>query len=158
MKAYSVGFQIKDVVLLYALFNVAFVVVSAPIGRIGDRIGRKKIIAAEYIIYLLMSVGFVFATTQVAVIILFVLFGIFYAIDEGQSKAYISDLEKKKRGTAIGVYNFVTGLVYLPASIIAGYLWVINPDYAFIFAAFVSVMALIVFLSRDIKSKVYSGA
>lgn len=148
LKAYNVGFQIKDIVLLYALFNISFVLVSAPIGRLGDIIGRKKIIALEYIIYLVMSLGFVFASTKLLVVLLFILFGIFFAIDEGQGKAYISDLEKEKRGTAIGLYNFITGLVYLPASVIAGLLWGINPNYTFMFAAVASIAALLFFLSK----------
>ena len=148
LKAYSVGFAIKDVVLLYALFNVAFVIVSAPIGKLGDKIGRKRIIASEYVIYFLMALGFIFASSKWHVIALFVLFGIFYAIDEGQSKAYITDLEQKKRATAIGVYNFAVGLVYLPASIIAGYLWKLNPSYAFGFAALIAVVALVFFVRK----------
>jgi MFS family permease len=145
LKAYLVGFQIKDVVLLYALFNLSFVLLSSHIGKLGDRIGRKKVIAAEYVLYSLVAVGFIFASQKWQVILLFVLFGIFYAIDEGQSKAYISDMKAKKRGTAIGLYNFTIGLVYLPASLIAGYLWGLNPDYAFGFAAVVSLSALAFF-------------
>jgi MFS family permease len=151
LKAYMVGFQIKDVILLYALFNVSFVIFAVPIGRLGDRIGRRKIIAAEYVTYFIMSAGFIFAASQLHVIALFLLFGVFYAIDESQSKAYISDLEENKRATAIGLYNFVTGIVYLPASVIAGLLWVINPGYAFAFAAVVSVVALGFFLLRREK-------
>jgi len=147
LKAYIVGFAIKDVVLLYALFNIAFVIVSAPIGKLGDIIGRKKIIIIEYLAYFIMCLGFIFATTKIEVILLFALFGIFYAIDEGQSKAYIGDMEKVKRGTAIGLYNFVTGVVYLPASIIAGYLWSLNPTYAFVFAGIVSITAMIFFIA-----------
>ena len=148
LKAYMVGFAIKDVVLLYALFNVAFVIVSAPIGKLGDKIGRKRIIASEYVIYFLMALGFIFASSKWHIIALFAMFGIFYAIDEGQSKAYITDLEQKKRGTAIGVYNFAVGLVYLPASIIAGYLWKLNPNYAFGFAAFIAVVAFMFFVRK----------
>lgn len=48
--------------------------------------------------------------------------------------------------TAIGVYNFAVGLVYLPASIIAGYLWKLNPNYAFGFAALVAVAAFVFFV------------
>lgn len=151
LKSYHVGFQIKDVVLLYALFNIAFVLFAAPIGKLGDHIGRKKIIALEYIIYLIMSLGFIFVVTKLQVIALFVLFGIFYSIDESQSKAYISDMEKTKRGSAIGIYNFATGLIYLPASVIAGYLWTINPNYAFTFAGIISIAALLFFISRKSK-------
>jgi MFS family permease len=153
LKAYIVGFAIKDVVLLYALFNLSFVIVAAPIGRLGDFIGRKSIIAAEFIIYLLMSIGFIFASSKLHIILLFILFGIFYAIDESQSKAFISDLERKKKGTAIGLYNFITGIVYLPASIIAGWLWTMNPNYSFIFAAIISMIAVAFFFCRVKKQE-----
>jgi len=145
LKAYIVGFALTDVILLYALFNVAFVIFSIPIGGLGDRIGREKIIALSYVLYALLSVGFIFADSKPMIIAMFVLYGMFFAIDEGQTKAYITDLEKSKRGTAIGLYNFATGLVYLPASIIAGLLWTINPSYSFAFAALISVLALVLF-------------
>lgn len=146
LRAYTIGFEIKDVVLLYALFNISFVAISVPVGKLGDLIGRKYIIILGYMTYIIMSMGFVFAKTKWEVIILFLLFGIFYSIDEAQSKAFISDIEKDRRATAIGMYNFVTGLIYLPASAIAGLLWVINPIYAFIFAAIIAFIAMIVFI------------
>jgi hypothetical protein len=74
------------------------------------------------------------------------------AIDESQSKAYITDMEKTKRGTAIGAYSFFTGLVYLPASLIAGALWKIGPSYAFGFAAAISAAAFVFFISRRTKT------
>jgi MFS family permease len=146
LKAYSVGFAVKDVILLYALFNIAFVLVAAPIGKVGDIIGRNKVIAIGYVLYFIMCIGFIFAETKFQVIWLFCIFGFFYSIDESQSKAYITDLEEEKRATAIGAYNFLTGLIYLPASIIAGFLWKTDPKYAFGFAALISVVACAFFL------------
>lgn len=145
LKAYLVGFSVGDVILLYALFNVAFVIASIPIGRLGDRIGRTWVIMLSYFIYAVMAAGFIFASAKWEIIVLFVVFGVFYAIDEAQSKAFIADMEPSRRGSAIGLYNFVTGLVYLPASVIAGWLWMINPAYAFAFAAVVAIAALVVF-------------
>lgn len=153
LKAYFVGFEIKDVVLLYALFNIAFVIASVPIGKLGDMIGREKIILLEYVLYFIMCAGFIIASTRLEVILLFVIFGIFYAIDEAQSKAYISDLEKTKRATAIGVYNFATGMIYLPASIIAGLLWSIQQNYTFMFAGAISIIALVFFTLKNHKLK-----
>ncbi len=149
LKAYRVGFSASDVVLLYALFNISFVIASVPIGRLGDMIGRRSIISLGYITYALMSLGFIFATVKWQIVALFLLFGIFYAIDEGQSKAYIADLEGERRATAIGIYNFFTGIIYLPASAIAGGLWLINPVYSFAFAALIAGAALAVFLVRS---------
>jgi len=146
LRAYTIGFAIKDVVLLYALFNISFVIISIPIGKLGDLIGRKYIISLGYLVYIIMSLGFVFATKKWEIIVLFLLFGIFYSIDEAQSKAFITDVEKDRRATAIGMYNFVTGLIYLPASVIAGAFWIINPVYAFIFASIMASIALFVFI------------
>ncbi len=146
LRAYDVGFAIKDVVLLYALFNISFVIISIPVGKLGDIIGRKYIISLGYITYIIMSVGFIFASEKWEIIVLFILFGIFYSIDEAQNKAFIADLEKDRRATAIGTYNFVTGLIYLPASAIAGFLWIFNPMYTFIFATIIAFIALCVFI------------
>jgi MFS family permease len=148
LKAYQVGFDIKDISLLYAVFNVSFVLLSVPIGKMGDAIGIKKIITAEYAIYFLMCFGFIFATSKISVILLFLLYGIFYAIDEGQSKAYISSIIKEdQRGSAIGIFNFITGLIYLPASLVAGALWNSYGSYAtFAFGAGIALLSFIIFL------------
>ncbi|NCN25585.1 MFS transporter [Candidatus Falkowbacteria bacterium CG10_big_fil_rev_8_21_14_0_10_37_14] len=146
LRAYASGFAIKDVVLLYALFNMAFVMVAVPIGKLGDWIGRKYIVMLGYAVYILMSLGFIFATTKWEVVGLFILFGIFYSIDEAQSKAFIADIERDRRATAMGLYNFITGLIYLPASVIAGALWAMNPVYAFVFATATACMALVAFI------------
>lgn len=146
LRAHGVGFAVRDIVLLYALFNIACVVAAPLIGRLGDRLGRARMIMLGYLTYLLMSLGFAFATTQWQVIALFVAFGVFYAIDEAQSKAFIADLELNRRGSAIGLYNFVTGILYLPASLIAGALWLVHPAGAFLFAAALAFAALAAFL------------
>jgi len=146
LRAYNIGFSIKNIVLLYVLFNIACVITSPLIGKLGDRLGRARMILLGYLIYLLVCLGFAFATTQLEVIVLFVLFGVFYGIDEAQSKAFVVDLELDRRGTAIGLFNFVTGIIRLPASLIAGALWLVHPSNSFLFGAFMAFSALIVFL------------
>ena len=95
-----------------------------------------------YLLYLLMSLGFAFTATQSQVIALFIVYGVFYAIDEAQSNAFIADLEQERRASAIGLYKLVTGLLYLPASLIAGALWLLHPASAFLLAAALSLAAL----------------
>ncbi len=145
LRAHSAGFAVKDIVLLYALFNAVFVLCAPLIGRLGDSWGRARIILAGYLTYLLMCLGFVFATTKWQVIVLFALYGVFYSIDEAQSKAFIADIELERRASAIGVYNFLTGLVYVPASLAAGALWLVSPASAFLFAAALSLAAITAF-------------
>ncbi len=142
LRAHSVGFAVKDIVLLYALFNIAFVIAAPLVGKLGDRIGRARIIMLGYLVYLVMCIGFAFATTAWQIIALFIIYGVFYSIDEAQSKAFIADIELERRASAIGVYNFVTGIIYLPASLIAGALWLLHPALAFIFAAVIAFSAI----------------
>jgi MFS family permease len=158
LRAHSVGFGVKDIVLLYALFNIAFVVAAPLIGKLADSFGRARMIMLSYLVYLVMSLGFAFATTQWQIIVLFIIFGVFYAIDEAQSKAFIADLELERRASAIGLYNLVTGVIYLPASLIAGALWLIHPTSAFLVAACLAFAALAVFVFLRPDQKRCSGA
>ena len=146
LRAHSVGFSVQDTVLLYAMFNIACVIAAPLIGKLGDRVGRPKVIMLGYGTYMVMSLGFAFASTQWEIVVLFLLYGVFYAIDEAQNKAFIVDLEGDRRASAIGLYNFVTGAIYLPASLIAGALWLLNPASAFLLAAGLAFAALVVFL------------
>jgi len=146
LRAYHAGFSVKHVVLLYTLFNITFVLSSPFIGKAGDKIGRARIIMLGYLVYLLMVLGFAFATTELQVIVLFMLYGLFYAIDEGQSKAFIADLELERRASAIGLYNFVTGIIYVPASLIAGALWLAHPASSFLAAAGITFAAMVAFV------------
>ena len=145
LRAHSVGFSVKDTVLVYAMFNIACVIAAPLIGKLGDRVGRPRMIMLGYVVYLVMSLGFAFADTQWEIVVLFLLYGVFYAIDEAQNKAFIVDLEAERRASAIGLYNFVTGAIYLPASLIAGALWLLNPSSAFLLAAGLALAALVVF-------------
>ena len=56
-------------VLLYALFNVAFVVAAPLIGKRGDIVGSARMIMLGDPTPLLMSLGFVFAATRRQVIV-----------------------------------------------------------------------------------------
>ena len=156
VRAHGVGFAVKDVILLYALFNIACVVSAPLIGRLGDWCGRGRIILLGYLVYLLMSLGFAFATTKWQVVVLFIIYGVFYSIDEAQSKAFIADIELERRASAIGVYNFVTGIIYVPASLAAGALWVISPVMTFFAAACIALSAIVAF--AILRPGVVSGA
>ena len=142
LKAHAVGFTLTDTVLLYALFNAVCVLAAPLVGRLGDHVGRSHVVLLGYGLYGLINLGLVWASQGWAIIALFALYGVFFAIDESQSKAYIADLEPERRATAVGAYNFVTGMLYLPASLLAGALWTIDPRWAFALATFLAAAAM----------------
>jgi MFS family permease len=146
LKAHASGFSMAQTVLLYALFNATCVLVAPGVGWLGDRIGRHRIVLLGYALYGLINLALVFASQPWQIVVLFALYGVFYAIEESQSKAFIADLEPERRASAIGVYNSVTGMLYLPASLAAGLLWTVSPALAFGLAAALALLAMLLFV------------
>ena len=113
--------------------------------RLGDAAGRSPVVLLGYGLYGAINLALVWASQSWQVIALFALYGVFFAIDESQSKAFIADLEPERRATAVGAYNFVTGVLYLPASLVAGALWTADPRWAFGLATLLSLAAIALF-------------
>ena len=146
LKAHDVGFSAAQIVLLYALFNSTCGLVAPMAGKLGDAVGRGHVVMLGYALYGSICLGLVFASTRWEMVVAFAFYGFFYAIEDSQSKAFIADLEQDRRATAMGVYNFVTGLLYVPASLLAGALWALSPALAFGLAALLSLLAMVAFV------------
>lgn len=145
LKAHALGFSVTDTVLLYALFNAVCVVAAPLVGRLGDAVGRRRIVLLGYGLYALINLALVWAGERWQIVALFAVYGVFFAIDESQSKAFIADLEPDRRATAVGAYNFVTGVLYLPASLVAGALWIVDPRWAFGLATALALSSIVLF-------------
>jgi len=146
LKAHTVGFSVTEIVLLYALFNTTCVVAAPLVGLRGDKVGRSRVVLLGYALYATINLWLALADKRWEIVAVMALYGLFYAIEESQSKAFIADIEPERRATAVGVYNFVTGLLYLPASLVAGALWALAPGWAFGLATVLSLAAMLVFV------------
>ena len=68
--------------------------------------------------------GLALAGSPGAVLPLWLLYGAYYGVNEAVGRALVADLALPElRATAYGIFNAVTGLAILPASIVAGLLW-----------------------------------
>ena len=139
----SVGIPI----FLYTLFNIFYAMFAIPFGKLSDKIGRKKVIIFGYLLFSLTSLGFAFFNSLTSFMVLFAFYGIVYAMIDGNQRAYVSDLSSEElRGTALGTFHTAMGLAALPASLIAGFLWQINPSITFIYGATISIISVILFI------------
>jgi MFS family permease len=128
--------------------HLSKVVSSIAGGNLSDKIGRKKMIFAGWIVYAAVYIGFAFAGTPQVAWILFVIYGVYFGLTEGVEKALVADMvAEDKRGTAYGFYNLFYGITVLPASILFGFLWSnVGVKTAFGVSAGISVLAAILFL------------
>jgi len=124
LRAQERGLNILGILGMLITFNLIYTLISAPAGALSDRIGRRKIIIAGWIIYAAIYLGFALAKTGVHIWFFYAVYGLYYGMAYGTSKALVADLVPEAlRGTAYGTYNGIIGILDLPASLIAGILW-----------------------------------
>ncbi|MEG1244448.1 MAG: MFS transporter, partial [Oscillospiraceae bacterium] len=124
-----------------------------PLGRLSDKLGRKKVLIAGYISFALVYAGFAFASSKPMLILSFVLYGIYAAAIKGVEKSFISEISPDElKGTMLGLHATVVGVALLPASVIAGVLWTkFGASAPFLFGAamaLISSIILIILLNR----------
>src|SRR3989344_590328 len=134
-------------ILLYIFFNIFDASLSAPAGRLSDKIGRKPVLAIGYSLFTAASLGFIFANSLFALLGLFAIYGAFKAFIDASQRAFVSDLSSvENRATSLGAFETSTGLALIPAGLIAGFLWNINPAYPFTYGFGLSVVAILALL------------
>jgi len=146
LKAKEITGSIVMPLVLYAVFGFVYAVFSVPFGNLSDRIGRKKLILAGYLLFLAVGMSFLFFNSLVSLVILFVLYGLVFALTQGNQRAFVSDLsDKNRKGTSYGLFGTITGIVNILGGFIAGILWDVNHNVMFAYlsaVAFVSVLLL----------------
>jgi len=145
LRAQNLNFSVFWVLVLFVVFNVVYALAAMPAGIVSDRLGRKRVIVAGWTIYALSYLGLGLASAKWEVWLLFALYGLYYGISEGVTRAFVSDLvPEERRGTAYGWYHAAVGVSLLPASVIAGLLWqYVNPATTFYFGAGMAGVAML---------------
>lgn len=118
------GLSIMGILGMLITFNLIYTLISTPAGKLSDRIGRRRLIVAGWLVYAAIYLGFALAKTGAQIWVLNAVYGLYYGLAYGTSKAMVADLVPEAlRGTAYGTYNGILGFLDFPASLIAGILW-----------------------------------
>ena len=139
--------SIALVIFLYVLFNIFYALFAIPFGTLSDRIGKRRVLISGYLLFSVTCLGFAFFDSLLAFLVLFPLYGVVYAMVDGNQRAFVSDLSTEDlRATALGTFHTMIGIIALPASLIAGVLWTITPTLTFLFGSSVSIISVILFI------------
>lgn len=159
LRASSVGLTVPGVLVMLIAFNLVYALISTPAGALSDRVGRKRVLLAGWILYCVVYLGFAMMQAPIQAIGLMCLYGVYYGLVEGVSRALVADLvPADRRGTAYGMYAATVGLMLLPASLIAGVLWQglgawggLGPSAPFVFGAALAGLALFLLSLQSLR-------
>ncbi len=145
LRAQNLGIAAVFIPILYLISNLIYALTAFPFGILSDKIGRKRVLLLGYSIFFIVYLGLALANSSFIIWMLFPVYGLYYGLTDGVSKALISDLAPKTlKATAFGTYYTIIGIVALPASFIAGTLWqLLGSPYAFFYGAGMSAAAII---------------
>ncbi|MEI7820781.1 MAG: MFS transporter [Verrucomicrobiota bacterium] len=148
LRAQGMGVEVRHMLLLYALFNVVEAVLGYWAGGLSDRVGRRPLVAAGYLVFAVVYFGFAIFHSAVAAWILFPIYGLHYTLTQGTQRALAADLaHPDRRGAEIGAFHMVVGLAALPASVFAGWLYSrVSPSSPFFLGSFTAAAAGVLLL------------
>lgn len=143
LRAQDAGVEPVMIPVIIAVFNLLYALLAIPCGVLSDRIGRVRVIQLGWLIYAVSYLGFAVAQSAWHIWLLYAVYGVYYAMTEGVAKALVAQLvEESRRGAAFGLYNASLGILALPASAIAGFLWDrVSSGAPFFFGAGVALLA-----------------
>ncbi|HVZ50661.1 MAG TPA: MFS transporter [Pseudolabrys sp.] len=144
LRAQSVGLALTFVPAVMVIMNVVYAFSAWPAGALSDSIGRYRLLFAGFALLIVADLVLAFGNSVWAVMAGVALWGLHMGLTQGLLAALVADTAPAElRGTAFGMFNLVSGVALLAASVIAGELWDrIGPDGTFLAGALFTAVAL----------------
>ena len=146
LRAQSVGLTLALVPAMLVVMNVVYALTAWPAGALSDRIGRYGVLSAGFAILIAADLALALAWNVATVVLGAALWGLHMGLTQGILASLVADTAPADlRGTAFGMFNLVTGIATLAASVIAGVLWdLLGPQVTFLAGAIFTALALAV--------------
>ncbi len=139
---------------LYAFYSIFCALCSFPLGFLSDKIGKKRMVIAGYLIFSFVAVCLVFEANNIWYLgCLFSLMGISAAITDSLESALAADfLSPDNRGTGYGLLGAVCGVGDFFSSTAVGCLWVFcSPFWGFFYGALLSIFGALILMALPKK-------
>ncbi|HLV79484.1 MAG TPA: MFS transporter, partial [Chthonomonadaceae bacterium] len=158
LRASRLGFSPGEILWLYAAFNTVEATLGYFAGTLSDKVGRRPLIIAGFLVFAGVYLGFALAAGKAAIWALFLLYGGYYTLTQGTQRAYAADLaDPQQRAAQIGAFQTVVGVALLPASLIAGVLFGWHPAVPFAFGAVMAVAGALLLLCGPGSVRTHPG-
>jgi MFS family permease len=157
MRARELGVADATLPLLWAALHAVRSALAAPLGRLSDRFGRRRMLAVGLLLHALALVAFADVRHAAWLWPAFLGLGLHAACTEGAERGLVADLTgAHKRGRAFGVYHAAQGLAAFAGPIGLGALWQAHGAPAAFHAAAAAAglaAALLPFVGRTVSGR-----
>ncbi len=144
LRAESTGLAVTWAPAMLIVMNVVYAASAYPLGALSDRINRKTLLAGGIGLLIAADITLALAANAWDVGAGAALWGLHMGATQGLMTAIVADTAPGDlRGTAFGLFNLITGIALLAASVIAGMLWTLSgPAMTFYAGAVFAAVAL----------------
>jgi MFS family permease len=144
LRAQSAGMALTLVPIVMVVMSLTYTLSAWPAGAWSDTIGRYRLLFAGFALLIVADLVLALGTGVAAVMIGVALWGLHMGLTQGLLSALVADTAPAHlRGTAFGMFNLVSGIAMLLASILAGALWEwTGPQGTFLAGAVFTAIAL----------------
>jgi MFS family permease len=131
LRAQASGPSLALAPLVLVVMNIVYALSAYPLGALSDRVDRKRLLAIGFAVLILADLILAVAPNVPIVMVGVAVWGLHMGMTQGLLAALVADeAPQNLRATAFGVFNFVSGIALLLASLIAGTLWDIVGPFA----------------------------
>ena len=124
LRAQNLGVGVDYVPLVLVVMNLLYAASAYPAGWLSDRMERRSVLAAGTLALVAADIVLAVAGDPWGLVAGVALWGLHMGLSQGLLAALVADAAPEdRRGTAFGLFNLVSGVVLLAASVTAGELW-----------------------------------
>jgi MFS family permease len=156
LRAADIGIAVTWVPLVMVVMSVVYASTAYPAGKLSDRMSRTLLLAIGMLVLVLADVVLAMSRSAATLFAGVALWGLHMGLTQGILASMIADVAPADhRGTAFGVFNLVSGLALLAASVLAGALWDLHgPAWTFWTGAGCALLTLLLIpvLGRPVQS------
>jgi MFS family permease len=124
LRAQQSGVATALVPLMMVAMNAVYSLCAYPFGKLSDRVSHRLLLALGLLILIGADSALALSSHWIGVLAGIILWGVHLSITQGLLAAMVAHTAPADlRGTAYGVFNLVSGIAMLIASVLAGLLW-----------------------------------
>lgn len=124
LRAEQLGMAVSLVPLVMVAMNIVYALSAYPFGKLSDTMSHGTLLASGLVVLIAADAVLATASGWPALLVGVALWGLHMGMTQGLLAAMVADTAPDDlRGTAFGLFNLVSGVAMLLASVIAGLLW-----------------------------------